>query len=205
MVWGNGNGLGRFLFLGLLFPSLVWATPIDPPQKDSIQSEKEEPLSEAKGKDETLTEAPNGIIRFMCKETLPLEVLWQGTSHSTWSGDSLQVPAGSSNLRVKADGYIPREGQVDISNSQVTSIDYVLEPIPNYAWMTTSGWIGVGVGLVLSIGAIAVQDTVEFDSPAHRDAAQWSFLGTGSALLFTGSLLVKEAHLLESQTPPRGF
>jgi len=205
MVWGIGNGLERFLFMGLLFPSLVWATPVDPPQKDSVQSEIQEGASETEEGEETSPEAPNGVIRFTCKETLPLEVIWQGTSHSTWSGDSLHIPAGSSKLRVSAHGYAPREGQFEISNSQVTSIDYVLEPIPNYEWMTTSGWIGVGLGLVLSIGAIAVQDAVEFDTPAHRDVIQWSFLGTGSALLFTGSLLVKEAHLLERQTAPLGF
>jgi hypothetical protein len=205
MVWGSGNGLRRFLFLGLLFPSLVWATPTDPPQEDSIQPETREQTSATDEDEESPSEAPNGVIRFMCKETLPLEVLWQGTSHSTWSGDSLHVPAGASNLRVSAHGYIPREGKIQISNSQVTSIDYVLEPIPDYEWMTTSGWIGVGLGLVLSIGAIAVEDTVDFDTPVHKNAIQWSFLGTGSALLFTGSLLVKEAHSLESQTAPRAF
>jgi len=206
------KGLSGFLaalMLLMVVPPFAWSAPpksattgpsIEPKEEQTQEEENDNARKEETGKRES-----SGVLRLMCSEVMPFEVSWQGEKYATWPGDALQVPPGEATLRVKARGYFPRQAEVLISNSAVTSLQVDLEPIPDYEWMAVSGWVGLGLGLVLSVGAIAVQDSVEFDSPGKRETAQWILLGSGGTLLLTGGILAKEAYSRDQQAPARSF
>ena len=139
-----------------------------------------------------------GRLRLIGPENTILQARINGKEKEVISrGTPVPAPLGEQRVDIYSEGYTPVTGTLTVAPGKVTNATFEMTEIPQHNWLSTGGWIGIGLGGLMTMGAIAVDKSVDFDSPALRETTQWSLLGGGGALLVAGGIMVKRAFQLQ--------
>ena len=141
------------------------------------------------------------FLRVTSTDPRPIQLKWMDQHYDLWLGDALSLPSGEGKLVITRSGFHPLEGMLDLKAGEVHEIQARFSPIDHYAWVNTSGWLGVGLGALLVVAGVAVHDSVDFERPALREAAQWGLMGGGGTLFLSGTFLLHQAAILQNEAP----
>ena len=106
--------------------------------------------------------------------------------------DTLSMPPAE-QIVVEAFGYYPQHVELENATGTVQSIPLDLRPIPGVLSANAWSWAAIGLGLLSAVGAVAVEDAVEFHSATQKATIQWGLIGGGGGLFLTGVALQKWA------------
>ncbi len=147
-----------------------------------------------------------GRLRLIGPENTILRARINGKEQEVISrGTPVPAPVGEQTIDIYSEGYNPVTGTLPVATGRVTNATFEMTEIPNHDWLFTGGWVGIGLGGLMAMGAIAVDKSVDFDSPALREATQWSLLGGGGALLVAGGIMVKRAFQLQQNAEKKAI
>ena len=186
----------------------LWSFPsaAEPPRSEVPVSPKEQNQKGTRPAEETdsdptpsLEKKPpqERLIRLQGQPGQEVELVLDSGRRSLTLPESTALPLDLESVTIEAFGFFPKEVMLEPLNGGIQTVSVDLRPVPRVRTLSAWSWAAIGLGLVAAVGAVAVEDSVDFHSAAQKGWTQWSLIGGGGGLFLTGVGLQNWARQLQ--------
>ena len=183
------------------FPSAAQPLGSEPPSSNSGMTQRNTQLLEEADPDESIFLKEESqlerLIRLQGQPGLEVELVLNSGRRTVILPESVALPLTEASITIEAFGFFPEKMLLEPLEGGIQTVDVDLRPVPRVRSLSTWGWAAIGLGLVSALGAVAVEDSVNFHSAPQKAWIQWSLIGGGGGLFLTGIGLQNWARQLQ--------